>query len=153
MDVFFGTARAPLFPGYGGPTMTNDAKLGLLVGVSLVVVVAVVFFRKDLVSAQTAQETALPAPSAATTLPLVPSGAQRTVQGRAMIQTRETAEPTAGVRYHTVREGETLFTLAQRYYNDGDQFVEIYRRNRQVLRTPDVLPAGTVLIIPELSRP
>jgi len=117
------------------------------------VVVAVVFFRKDLVSAQTAQETALPTPAAATTLPLVPSGAQRAVQGRAMIQTRETAEPAPGVRYHTVQEGETLFTLAQRYYNDGDQFVEIYRQNRQVLRTPDVLPAGTVLIIPELSRP
>jgi len=131
--------------------MTNDAKLGLVFGVSLVVVVAVVFFRKDLVSAQPAQETALPAAaSPATTLPLVPTGPQRPVQGRAMIQTREVGEPTPGVRYHTVREGETLFTLAQRYYNDGDRFVEIYRLNRAVLKTPDVLPAGTVLVIPEL---
>lgn len=29
--------------------MTNDAKLGLVVGMGLVIVVAVVFFRKDLV--------------------------------------------------------------------------------------------------------
>jgi nucleoid-associated protein YgaU len=134
--------------------MTNDAKLGLVAGVSLVVVVAVVFFRKDLVSAQSAQETALPAaPSPATTLPLVPGGQQRSVQGRAMIQTREAAEPTSGVLYHTVQDGETLFTLAQRYYNDGERFIEIYRRNRDVLRTPDSLPPGTVLVIPDLSNP
>ena len=36
--------------------MTNDAKLGLVVGVGLVIVVAVVFFRKEIAPVKPASE-------------------------------------------------------------------------------------------------
>lgn len=36
-----------LAPG-GGIAMTNDAKLGLVVGIGVVILIAIVFFRKDL---------------------------------------------------------------------------------------------------------
>ena len=55
-------------------------------------------------------------------------------------------------RRHTVQEGETLFTLAQHYYGDGERFVDLYRANRGVVKTPDALEPGTVLEIPELSE-
>jgi nucleoid-associated protein YgaU len=84
-------------------------------------------------------------------LPLVPAGRQRSVKASTTIQTREVAEIPQGARHHIVQEGETLFNLAQRYYNDGDKSGEIYRVNRNVLKTPDALPPGTVLVIPDLT--
>jgi hypothetical protein len=50
--------------------MPNDAKLGLLVGVGLVVAVGVVFFRKDLVTAQVDDR-----PAGAVTAPAAPPAA------------------------------------------------------------------------------
>ncbi len=55
--------------------MPNDAKLGLVVGVALVIVVAVIFFRKELPgqvnvpgpSATIVQPVAMPAPASTTT--------------------------------------------------------------------------------------
>jgi nucleoid-associated protein YgaU len=69
------------------------------------------------------------------------------VKAQTAIRTEST--PVEGQR-HTVTEGETLFSLARRYYNDEAKFVEIYRVNRDVLKTPDPLTPGTVLIIPNL---
>jgi nucleoid-associated protein YgaU len=47
-----------------------------------------------------------------------------------------------------VREGDTLFTLARRYYGDAERFGAIYQANRGVLRVPDPLPVGADLVIP-----
>jgi nucleoid-associated protein YgaU len=136
-----------------GLHMPNAAKFGLILGVSLVIVIAAVFFRKDLATA--GSPTDMNGPSAArppsTTLPVPPGGSHRDAKAKVLIQTQEVAEATTGTRYHTVREGDTLFGLAQHYYGDGDKFIEIYRVNRKVLRSPDDLPPGTVLIIPELQ--
>jgi hypothetical protein len=54
--------------------MPNDAKLGLVLGVGLVIAVGVVFFRKDLVAAQSrdpsaAAASSVAAPAAATAPP------------------------------------------------------------------------------------
>ncbi len=61
--------------------MPNDAKLGLVVGVVLVIAVAVIFFRKDL-----SGQANLPGPSATmirpVTLPAPPANAGRVVPGR-----------------------------------------------------------------------
>jgi nucleoid-associated protein YgaU len=51
-----------------------------------------------------------------------------------------------------VREGETLFGLAQRYYGDGKKSSAIYQVNRNRLDSPDELPPGTVLLIPDLPQ-
>jgi len=130
--------------------MPNDAKLGLVVGVGLVLTVAVVFFHKDLATAQPQEEgppaatagTPAPAPAAA-----VPRGQYRAVKATPANRT----EGAAVGRRHMVKEGETLVSLAQRYYGDGDKSDEIYRANRDILKTPDDVPAGTELLIPALE--
>jgi nucleoid-associated protein YgaU len=135
----------------------NDAKLGLVIGVGLVIAVAVIFFRKDLVTAQPASDNPAGAainpavsPPAATPVPEPAAEPVRPARGKAVTRSSEGDAPEPAVRRHTVQEGETLFTLAQRYYGDGDRFVDLYRANRGVLKSPDALEPGTVLTIPDL---
>ena len=53
--------------------------------------------------------------------------------------------------YHTVVDGDTLTRLAVRYLGRADGFQEIYELNRDVLRSPDLLPIGARLKIPPRS--
>jgi nucleoid-associated protein YgaU len=53
---------------------------------------------------------------------------------------------------HTVQEGDTLFSLAQRYYGDKDKFIQIYQVNREILKSADILTPGTVLTIPDVPN-
>ncbi len=65
---------------------------------------------------------------------------------------RERAEPAAPAaeapRTHTVASGDTLYSLAARYYNDGNQWQKIYAANESRIPNPDVLTVGVELIIP-----
>src|SRR5437660_10510747 len=116
--------------------MPNDAKLGMVIGVGLVILVAVIFFRKDLVTGdqpvdRTAATTLNPAAAAP---PASPRNQVGPVKGKTMSRSEEeAAEVETASRTHTVEEGETLFTLAQRYYGDGDRFADLFRANRKVL--------------------
>jgi nucleoid-associated protein YgaU len=131
--------------------MPNDAKLGLVVGVGLVIAVAVVFFRKDGVALDAAAQSVSPVPAAQTAQPAGPPSARtRTVAAQAGIRTGHTPVPAEG-RCHTVRPGDTLFSLAQHYYGDRDKFDVIYRSNRGRLESPESLTPGTILVIPDLS--
>lgn len=116
--------------------MPNDAKLGLVVGVGLVLTVAFVYFRKEPAGPALPTEPATAAVQPVLAPPVVEH------KGR-------TAKGKTTLRQHTVIEGETLFTLAERYYGDKSRFGEIYQANRRHLRTPDELTPGTVLEIPE----
>ena len=129
--------------------MPNDAKLGLVVGVGLVIAVAVLFFHKDGPGGSTASEPA-PAGIVRPIPPMPPGGSARTVSARPMARTTEAPAP-GGVRRHTVKPGETLFSLARWYYGDAEKFGVIYQANCGVLREPDPLPVGSDLVIPELS--
>jgi nucleoid-associated protein YgaU len=118
--------------------MPNDAKLGLILGVGVVIAVAVVFFQKDpgkegarAVSSQSAMEARTP----------------RSVPGR---KTAWNGERAPGLR-HTVQEGDTLPSIAEHYYGDREKSVEIARANRDVLTNPDELTVGLVLTIPDLN--
>jgi hypothetical protein len=58
--------------------MTNDAKFGLVIGIGLVILIAIVFFRKDPCTAARAAPTpatvaAVPAASDAPPIPIVPA--------------------------------------------------------------------------------
>jgi nucleoid-associated protein YgaU len=129
--------------------MPNDAKLGLVVGVGVVIAVAIAFFRKDAPAADSsaANVQAVSAdPSAPVDLPPA-----RTRQLPAQTGIRQTSGPAdADGRCHTVREGDTLFSLAQRYYGNGDKSEFLYRSNLKRLASRDALPPGTVLVIPDL---
>jgi nucleoid-associated protein YgaU len=127
--------------------MPNDAKLGLVVGVGLVIAVAVVFFRKEAPAGHPAATSVKPIP-AVTPAPLPAAG--RVAIAKTSARSRKVPALTAGGRFHTVQEGDTLTGLAQRYYGDGDKSAAIYRANRGVLDALDRLPPGTELLIPDL---
>jgi nucleoid-associated protein YgaU len=120
--------------------MQNDAKLGLLVGVGLVILVAVVFFRKE--PGPGGAPNALPA-----SLGTAPRDLYRPVKAHPTASVPAAAEP-AGEQKHTVREGETLFSLAERYYGSKDRFIDLFQRNRDTIASPDELTPGTVLVVP-----
>jgi 5'-nucleotidase / UDP-sugar diphosphatase len=130
--------------------MPNDAKLGLVVGMGLVIAVAVLFFHKEGPVGSSASE---PAP-AGIVRPIppapLPSGPIRTASARTTARTTEVPAPPAGARRHTVKPGDTLFSLARWYYGDAEKFGAIYQANRGILLAPDPLPVGADLVIPEL---
>jgi len=51
-------------------------------------------------------------------------------------------------RVHHVREGETLFVIAERYYGNGEYYMTIYEANRDKMTSPNQLRAGVRLVIP-----
>jgi LysM repeat protein len=55
---------------------------------------------------------------------------------------------TAAYRTHTVRPGETLFDIAQRYLGDGNLWPEIYRLNAGTITDPHWIYANAVLRVP-----
>ena len=50
---------------------------------------------------------------------------------------------------HTVERGNTLWSLAVRYYGDGFEWSRIYEANRDRVGSPEQLVPGTVLRIPD----
>jgi hypothetical protein len=59
-----------------------------------------------------------------------------------------TASPANVARQHTVRDGDTLGDLAERYYGDPRRFRDIFDANRATLSDPQLLPIGATLVIP-----
>jgi nucleoid-associated protein YgaU len=112
--------------------MPNDAKLGLVVGVGLVIAAGIVFYRKDAPAGSTA----------AIDKPL------QTVQAAPPDASSATpAKPTAA-RRHTVRDGETLAELARQYLGDESKVAAIRELN-PALAGPQDPPAGTILVLPD----
>ncbi|MFI5357879.1 MAG: LysM peptidoglycan-binding domain-containing protein [Opitutales bacterium] len=59
------------------------------------------------------------------------------------------AKPAAGTgRTHTVAKGDTLFSLAQKYYGNRSKWRDIYAANRDVLPSENGLKPGMQLKIP-----
>src|SRR4051794_32866771 len=107
--------------------MPNDAKLGLVVGVGLIIAAAVFCFRKDETAGSPAATSVRPVPAAP---PGAAPGSLRPALAKAA--GRNTESSPAG-RRHTVQEGETLARLAVEYYGDGEKSAAIYEVNRDVL--------------------
>jgi nucleoid-associated protein YgaU len=126
--------------------VTNDAKVGLVVGVGMVVLIAVLFYRN---------EGGSQAPVTASTASVATASRQSSGDGSGG---RRTATATSAAlrterragSNHTVKEGESLFSLARDYYGDGRQYMLIFRANEKVLGNPDNVPPGTVLFVPDL---
>jgi len=51
---------------------------------------------------------------------------------------------------HTVQKGESLSKIAQHYYGDMMKYKAIFEANRDILKNPDLIHPGQVLIIPNL---
>jgi LysM repeat protein len=56
------------------------------------------------------------------------------------------ADPAA--RTYTVRHGDTLYAIAQRFYGHGRYWHWLYQANQSKIRHPDLIFAGQVLTIP-----
>ncbi len=56
--------------------------------------------------------------------------------------------PARAPRRHTIHDGDTLESLAQRYLGDGQRAGEILEANRDVLADPQLLPIGVTIVIP-----
>jgi len=61
---------------------------------------------------------------------------------------RAADEPVGTNRYHTVRAGETLSSIAQQYYSTATAWRKILDANKS-LKDPNKIAPGTELIIPE----
>lgn len=53
------------------------------------------------------------------------------------------------VRYHDVKNGETLTSIARRYYGDGDEYMKVFAANQPMLRDPDTIHPGRKLRVPD----
>ncbi len=110
--------------------MPNDAKLGLVVGVGLVIAVGVIFYRKDATSNNVA-------------------AIDKVEPGRTAIPpSPKNATVSTASRTHTVQAGETLTSLAKRYFGDEAKASKIRELNPG-LAGPDEPAEGTVLVIPD----
>ena len=59
------------------------------------------------------------------------------------------SKPAAAVRHHTVARGDTLFSLAQKYYGNRSRWRDIFAANRDILASENSpLKIGTELKIP-----
>ena len=65
----------------------------------------------------------------------------------APVVTNVVAEP-ARPRMHVVQKGDTLYSLAVRYYNDRSAWNRIYQANKAALPNKDQLRIGQSLVIP-----
>lgn len=52
-------------------------------------------------------------------------------------------------RTHVIQPGDTLSSLAARYLGSSARYHEIYDANRNVLKSPDALPDGKTIVIPD----
>ncbi|HBG8828762.1 TPA: LysM peptidoglycan-binding domain-containing protein [Clostridioides difficile] len=49
---------------------------------------------------------------------------------------------------HKVGKGDSLWSLAKKYYGNGDLWKKIYDANKKLIKNPDLIKDGWVLIIP-----
>lgn len=56
---------------------------------------------------------------------------------------------TSNARTHVVSAGDTLRTIARRYYGSTHRWEEIYNANQNVISNKDSIKVGTTIIIPE----
>jgi len=79
---------------------------------------------------------------------LQPASAPPTIMAAAPITApAETTEPSRA-RVHVVQKGDTLYSLALRYYGTRSAWEKIYQANRSGLPSRDQLKLGQQLVIP-----
>ena len=59
-----------------------------------------------------------------------------------------TARPIGGGTTYTMQKGDTLYSLARRFYGDGKLWTKIADANKDKMRDVTSIPVGTVLTIP-----
>jgi hypothetical protein len=95
--------------------MPNDAKLGLVAGVALVIAVAVVYFHNDLSAGKTPGDAAAATVVSPTAAPPAPGqGASRPVKGKTMTGQADTAATTAQMQKTSEEKASLEVDIPQR---------------------------------------
>lgn len=58
------------------------------------------------------------------------------------------AQGTSAVKTHTVKHGDTLWSIAKSYYGSGASYPKIFDANRNILSDPNKIKPGQILTIP-----
>lgn len=83
-------------------------------------------------------------------LPATAANSTMKLNGPVAIERRPRKTRVASASSHTIRSGETLSTIAQRYYGTATAWRRIFDANRATIgRNPDRLVVGTRLVIPK----
>lgn len=61
------------------------------------------------------------------------------------------AQDTVQARFYTVQSGDSLGSIAIKFYGRVDYYGRIFEANRQTLSSPDLIRTGQRLVIPELQ--
>jgi LysM repeat protein len=96
--------------------------------------------------------TRTPAPTPATTRPVTspptPARQATATPTRPTPAVAAPIKPATGSRVHTVRPGDTLSSLSQKYYGNRTRWRDIYAANRGVMKSETDLKTGVQLKIP-----
>lgn len=76
----------------------------------------------------------------------VPPGGNPAPQPKA--PTPKPPAPRPRVRTYTVRPGDSLWRIAQRFYGNGNLWTRIYNANRSHIRNPNLIFPGQTFVIP-----
>jgi nucleoid-associated protein YgaU len=49
---------------------------------------------------------------------------------------------------HTVKQGDTLWGIAKKFYGNGSKYTKIYEANKDKIKNPNLIYVGQVLVIP-----
>jgi len=60
------------------------------------------------------------------------------------------ADENQDLNKYTVQSGDTLWKISLEVYGDGSKYMEIFQANTGLLKSPDQVFPGQVLVIPEL---
>jgi LysM repeat protein len=74
-----------------------------------------------------------------------------TVAKKQIAKNNETSNPKSN-GYHIVRQGESLWTIAKKYYGNGSKNNIIYNANKNIIKNPNMLKVGWKLKIPTESE-
>lgn len=75
----------------------------------------------------------------------------KTVAKKNKAKSNETFNPKSN-GYHIVRPGESLWTIAKKYYGNGSKNNIIYNANKSIIKNPNMLKVGCKLKIPSESE-
>lgn len=62
--------------------------------------------------------------------------------------TKKTTTTKTTTRTYTVKKGDCLWNIAKKYYGNGALYTKIYNANKNLIKNPDLIYVGWVLIIP-----
>lgn len=92
----------------------------------------------------------VPAPAAVSPAAADPNLTAPTTTGavQADLTIYETSEPIKTTRFHIVRKGESLSSIARQYLGSADKWRQIVAANAKTIKDPNKIAPGTKLIIP-----